>query len=141
MASATLSSAGALLSQVYNYAYLLDPKIAAHVSHELKQENIVVFDEAHNIGEWAPTSSFSVCDGFPIAAQSSRRGSDNVCIESLSVHVDEHRLRNCARNLKRLDDKVKEFVDFFSVPPLENPSIVLVLTQSMDLWFPPLFLL
>ena len=82
MASATLSSAGALLSQVYNYAYLLDPKIAAHVSHELKQENIVVFDEAHNI--------------------------DNVCIESLSVHVDEHRLRNCARNLKRLDDKVKD---------------------------------
>lgn len=34
---------------VYNYQYLLDPKIASMVSAELEQESIVVFDEAHNI--------------------------------------------------------------------------------------------
>ena len=44
---------------MYNYSYLLDPKIANIVSDKLPQNCIVVFDEAHNI--------------------------DNVCIEVLSV--------------------------------------------------------
>ena len=34
---------------VFNYQYLLDPKIAKMVSAELEAESIIVFDEAHNI--------------------------------------------------------------------------------------------
>lgn len=36
---------------IYSYHYLLDPKIAERVSKELSKDCIVVFDEAHNIGE------------------------------------------------------------------------------------------
>lgn len=36
---------------VYSYHYLLDPKIADLVSKELAKNSVVVFDEAHNIGE------------------------------------------------------------------------------------------
>ena len=36
---------------VYSYHYLLDPKIADLVSKELAKSSVVVFDEAHNIGE------------------------------------------------------------------------------------------
>lgn len=36
---------------VYSYHYLLDPKIADLVSKELAKKSVVVFDEAHNIGE------------------------------------------------------------------------------------------
>lgn len=36
---------------VYSYHYLLDPKIADLVSKELARKAVVVFDEAHNIGE------------------------------------------------------------------------------------------
>ena len=49
---------------IYNYQYVLDPKVAGLVSKELESESIVVFDEAHNI--------------------------DNVCIEALSVDLDEN---------------------------------------------------
>lgn len=38
---------------VYSYHYLLDPKIADLVSKELARKAVVVFDEAHNIGEEA----------------------------------------------------------------------------------------
>ena len=51
---------------VYNYQYILDPKISSLVSKELESESIVVFDEAHNI--------------------------DNVCIEALSVTLDKKHL-------------------------------------------------
>ena len=34
---------------VYNYQYMLDPKISGLVSREMEKESIVVFDEAHNI--------------------------------------------------------------------------------------------
>ena len=34
---------------VFNYQYMLDPKVAKMVSAELEAESIVVFDEAHNI--------------------------------------------------------------------------------------------
>lgn len=37
---------------VYSYHYLLDPKIADLVSKELAKKSVVVFDEAHNIGEF-----------------------------------------------------------------------------------------
>lgn len=36
---------------IYSFHYLLDPKIADQVSKELSKDAIVVFDEAHNIGE------------------------------------------------------------------------------------------
>ncbi|KAA0151838.1 hypothetical protein FNF29_04244 [Cafeteria roenbergensis] len=61
---------------VYNYQYMLDPKIANLVSRELEDKSIVVFDEAHNI--------------------------DNVCIEALSVTLDRGTLEGAARNLGRL---------------------------------------
>jgi DNA excision repair protein ERCC-2 len=35
---------------VYSYHYLLDPKIADVVSKELSRSSVIVFDEAHNIG-------------------------------------------------------------------------------------------
>lgn len=36
---------------IYSFHYLLDPKVAEQVSAEMSKESIVVFDEAHNIGE------------------------------------------------------------------------------------------
>lgn len=36
---------------IYSYHYLLDPKIAERVSKELSKDCIIVFDEAHNIGQ------------------------------------------------------------------------------------------
>lgn len=36
---------------VWSYQYIIDPKIAQLVSNQLKKDSIVVFDEAHNIGE------------------------------------------------------------------------------------------
>jgi Rad3-related DNA helicase len=56
---------------VYNYQYMLDPKVCNLVSRELEQESIVVFDEAHNI--------------------------DNVCIEALSVTIDKRGLESSSR--------------------------------------------
>ena len=35
---------------VFNYSYLLDPKIAETVSKTFTKKSVVVFDEAHNIG-------------------------------------------------------------------------------------------
>jgi DNA excision repair protein ERCC-2 len=37
---------------VYSYHYLLDPKIAEVVSKEISKNSVVVFDEAHNIGNF-----------------------------------------------------------------------------------------
>lgn len=36
---------------IYSFHYLLDPKVSDQVSKELSKDAIVVFDEAHNIGE------------------------------------------------------------------------------------------
>ncbi|KAF5843023.1 DNA repair helicase [Dunaliella salina] len=62
---------------VYNYQYMIDPKVSQMVSRELEKECVVVFDEAHNI--------------------------DNVCIESLSVNLRLQTLDSASRNLTRLD--------------------------------------
>ncbi|RYG52171.1 hypothetical protein EON67_01820, partial [archaeon] len=70
---------------VYNYQYMLDPKIASMVSRELEDKSIVVFDEAHNI--------------------------DNVCIESMSVTLDRRALDIASRNLSQLDNEVKRMKD------------------------------
>ena len=61
---------------VFNYQYLLDPKVAAMVSRDLEKECVVVFDEAHNI--------------------------DNVCVEALSVALREGTLDAADRNVRRL---------------------------------------
>lgn len=37
---------------IYSFHYLLDPKVADQVSKEMSKDAIVVFDEAHNIGEF-----------------------------------------------------------------------------------------
>jgi DNA excision repair protein ERCC-2 len=67
---------------VYNYQYMLDPKVANIVSRELEAESIVVFDEAHNI--------------------------DNVCIEALSVTVDKRMINQASSSVNRLQSKVSE---------------------------------
>jgi len=69
---------------VYNYQYMLDPKVANLVSKELEAESIVVFDEAHNI--------------------------DNVCIEALSVVLDRRKMDVSMRGIHKLTAKVTERV-------------------------------
>lgn len=66
---------------VYNYQYLLDPKIAGLISKSLARESIVVFDEAHNI--------------------------DNICIDALSVNIREATLRKSLGNITRLRESVQ----------------------------------
>jgi DNA excision repair protein ERCC-2 len=65
---------------VFNYQYMLDPKVAKMVSKELEAESIVVFDEAHNI--------------------------DSVCIEALSVTINDRGLEYATRSLGRLTSEV-----------------------------------
>lgn len=67
---------------VYNYQYLLDPKIAGLISKNLARESIVVFDEAHNI--------------------------DTICIDALSVNLREATLRRGLGNIARLRDAVED---------------------------------
>ncbi|QDZ25410.1 DNA repair helicase Rad3 [Chloropicon primus] len=67
---------------VYNYQYMLDPKVSSLVSRELERECVVVFDEAHNI--------------------------DNVCIEALSVNLRQQTLDNATRSIARLKNKIEE---------------------------------
>jgi DNA excision repair protein ERCC-2 len=66
---------------VYNYQYLLDPKVAGLVSSALEKECIVVFDEAHNI--------------------------DNVCIEALSVNLRQQTLDNAGRSITALNSRIE----------------------------------
>lgn len=40
---------------VYNYQYMLDPKVAGMVTRELEDKSIVVFDEGHNIDNVSDT--------------------------------------------------------------------------------------
>ena len=61
---------------VYNYQYLLDPKIAQLVSSSMQRECVVVFDEAHNI--------------------------DNICIEVMSINFRLPTLDAAQRNLGKL---------------------------------------
>ncbi|KAE9086673.1 General transcription and DNA repair factor IIH helicase subunit [Phytophthora fragariae] len=67
---------------VYNYQYMLDPKVSQLVSRSFEKESVVVFDEAHNI--------------------------DNVCIEALSVDLDRRSLDRASRNLTTLSSQVNK---------------------------------
>ena len=66
---------------VYNYQYLLDPKIAQLISRDLARECVVVFDEAHNI--------------------------DNICIEVMSINFRMPTLEACSRNLGRVSSEIE----------------------------------
>lgn len=66
---------------VYNYQYMLDPKVSQMVSRELEKECIIVFDEAHNI--------------------------DNVCIEALSVNLRQQTLESASRNIGKLNSAIE----------------------------------
>ncbi|XP_024529521.1 general transcription and DNA repair factor IIH helicase subunit XPD [Selaginella moellendorffii] len=68
---------------VYNYQYLLDPKVSGIISKEMQKECIVVFDEAHNI--------------------------DNVCIEALSVNLRQNNLDGASRNIHKLNQIISRF--------------------------------
>lgn len=70
---------------IYSYYYLLDPKIAEIVSKELPKQTVVVFDEAHNI--------------------------DNVCIESMSITINNKLLKRCSENLENLSAQIKKVKD------------------------------
>uniref|UniRef100_A0A383WM71 DNA 5'-3' helicase n=1 Tax=Tetradesmus obliquus TaxID=3088 RepID=A0A383WM71_TETOB len=67
---------------VYNYQYMIDPKVSQMVSRELEKECVVVFDEAHNI--------------------------DNVCIEALSVSLRQQTLNAARRNITKLEGEVRK---------------------------------
>jgi len=61
---------------VYNFQYLLDPKVAAQVSKDLARDSCVVFDESHNV--------------------------DSVAIEALSVTLNRRALEGASSNLATL---------------------------------------
>ena len=65
---------------VYNYQYLLDPKISTLISSSLQRECVVVFDEAHNI--------------------------DNICIEVMSINFRVPTLEACNRNVSRMESEI-----------------------------------
>ena len=67
---------------VYNYQYLLDPKISQLVSKSMQRECVVVFDEAHNI--------------------------DNICIEVMSINFRMPTLEACTRNLGRISSELSK---------------------------------
>lgn len=66
---------------VFNYQYMIDPKVASLVSRDLERECIVVFDEAHNI--------------------------DTVCIDALSVALRDGTLAAADANVRRLKAAVE----------------------------------
>jgi len=78
---------------VYNYQYMIDPKVAGMVSKELERECVVVFDEAHNI--------------------------DNVCIEALSVNLRRQTLDAASRNLSQLNTAIQR-VEAVDAQRLQN---------------------
>jgi len=87
---------------IYSFHYLLDPKVAEQVSKELSKDAIVVFDEAHNIGEQhfpvINTPTFLLILGQ----------TDNVCIESLSIDLTRPMLDAAGRSVNRLADQIEE---------------------------------
>ena len=65
---------------VYNYQYMLDPKVSSMVSAAFEKNSVVIFDEAHNI--------------------------DNICLEALSVQLDRRILDRASRNLTQISHHV-----------------------------------
>ncbi len=67
---------------VFNYHYMLDPKVAGVVSRDIDPSSIVVFDEAHNI--------------------------DNICIEALSLPLNKGLIHAAGRSLAKLRRLTRE---------------------------------
>ncbi|KAJ2772293.1 TFIIH/NER complex ATP-dependent 5'-3' DNA helicase subunit, partial [Coemansia nantahalensis] len=67
---------------IYSFHYMIDPKVAELVSKEFEKDSIIVFDEAHNI--------------------------DSICIDSLSVDINERTLRASTASVERLGERVEE---------------------------------
>jgi len=77
--------------------YLLNPKIYDIISSKFSSSSIVVFDEAHNIGETGVRvvcSPVSMCTfgSFVSLNDHMTRIVDNVCIEGLSVKMGKETL-------------------------------------------------
>lgn len=73
---------------VFNYQYIIDPKISGIVSKEFDKDCVIVFDEAHNI--------------------------DNIAIESLTVTIQQETLKNAFKNINSLK-KVEHYIFLFLV--------------------------
>lgn len=67
---------------VYSYQYLLNPRISEQVSQQLKNDCIIVFDEAHNI--------------------------DNVCIDALSVKINRPVVQKAQANVRLLSSELQK---------------------------------
>ncbi|KAJ2757173.1 TFIIH/NER complex ATP-dependent 5'-3' DNA helicase subunit [Coemansia pectinata] len=67
---------------IYSFHYMVDPKVAEMVSKEFEKDSIIVFDEAHNI--------------------------DSICIDSLSIDLNQRTLRASTDSVERLTERVEE---------------------------------
>lgn len=61
---------------------MIDPKIANIVSADIQKDSIIIFDECHNI--------------------------DNVCIESLSMYINNRTLDQANQSVKKLENLLRE---------------------------------
>jgi DNA excision repair protein ERCC-2 len=67
---------------IFNYQYMLDPKVSNMVTKELDGKSIVVFDEAHNI--------------------------DSVCVEAYSININRKKLDRASANITKLTKRVSQ---------------------------------
>ncbi|KAJ1886522.1 TFIIH/NER complex ATP-dependent 5'-3' DNA helicase subunit [Kickxella alabastrina] len=67
---------------IYSFHYMLDPKVAELVSKEFERDSIIVFDEAHNI--------------------------DSICIDSLSIDINQSTLRASTASVEKLGERVED---------------------------------
>uniref|UniRef100_A0A915CXT9 Helicase ATP-binding domain-containing protein n=1 Tax=Ditylenchus dipsaci TaxID=166011 RepID=A0A915CXT9_9BILA len=85
---------------VYSYHYLLDPKIAELISKDMNPRSCVVFDEGQ---EKFARQDFS--------RKFLNTNIDNVCIESMSVHLNRRSMDKCAKDIEDLDKLIKNIKD------------------------------
>ncbi|EFA78488.1 transcription factor IIH component [Heterostelium album PN500] len=92
---------------IFSYQYMLDPKISSLVSSQFASNSIVVFDEAHNI--------------------------DNVCINALSINIDNQTIENATKNLTKINNGI-ENLKKVDAERLKNEYVKLVqgLARSGD---------
>ena len=91
---------------IYSYHYILDPKISEIVSKGFPKESVIVFDEAHNIGQLTQkqiSTTIIVTCSYSII-----RVTDNVCIESMSIKISRKTLEQCTVGINNLQGKLRE---------------------------------
>lgn len=93
---------------VYSYHYLLDPKIADLVSKELAKKSVVVFDEAHNIGQDLHQTAHLLGRIYCKLLICLFLLSDNVCIDSMSVNITRRTLDRCHINVETLQSTIRK---------------------------------